>query len=292
MQSNNFLCDFDKVTWYENIPKGSPYEHLIEAIYLKDLEAVRAAAAKVEDINHITNFYEDYGLNFRAKYGDHKFCWEPTTALLLALKINSTEIIQCLVEEFGADVNFYNESMEPIESPLSYLIALYNSKERISYLVGKGADINDIHCGKHRYTAVTLMLYSTLTHYWWHGHLARLDYLRFLKSLGADFNKKSHKYAANATGEQLEIGAWGERLSMAPLEIVEEKAKDYFGDLAGEIYDVLVECGAEIGATKRPERKEIPDHWRKWHGDYPKQKPEQIEASIFNNYGISFDEIV
>ena len=285
MQSNNFLADFSDPDWDTRVPKGSLYEPLMEAIYLKDLEAVRTAAAKVTDINHITNFYDDYSLNFRAKYGDHKFCWEPTTALLLALKMNSTEIIQCLVEEFGANVNFYNESMEPIESPLSYLMARYKSRERIRYLVSRGADINDLHCGKHKYTAVTLMLYSTLTHYWWHGHLARLDYLRFLKSLGADFNKKSRRYAANATGEQLEIGAWGERLSMAPLEIVEEKATNYFGDLAGEMYDVLVECGAEIGTTKRPERKEIPDHWLKWHGDYPKQEQQQIEESVFNNYG-------
>lgn len=285
MQSNNFLVDFSDPDWDTRIPKGSPYEHLMEAIYLKDLEAVRLAAAKVDDINHITNFYVDFSLTFRAKYGDQKFCWQPTTALLFALKMNSMEIIKCLIEEFGADVNFYNENIESIESPLSYVMAIYNSKERIRYLVSKGADINDLHHGKNKYTAVTLMLYSTLTHYWWHGHLARLDYLRFLKSLGADFNKKSRKYAANATGEQLEVGAWGERLSLSPLELVEEKAKDYFGDLAGEIYDVIVECGADIGTTKRPEPKEIPDHWRKWHGDYPKQDPKQIEDSVFNNYG-------
>ncbi len=291
MQSNNFLCDFDKVTWYENIPKGSVYEALMEAIYLKDLEAVREAATKVPDINHITNFFEDFSLNFRAKYNEHKFCYEPTTPLLFALKVDSMEIIKCLVEEFGADVNFYDEKKISIESPLSYLIPLQCSKERISYLVSKGADINDIHCGKDIYTGLTLMLHSSLQIFWWHGHLARLDYIRFLKSQGADFNKRMRRYFINAKGEVLEVLPSGVKLSMTPLEIVVYEAKHHFGDLGGEIFDLLVELGSDPTNMTRPEAKPIPDYWQKVYGDYPKQKPEEIEASVFNNYGISFEII-
>jgi len=277
---------YSKIDWDIKFPKGSPYGNLMEALYNKDLVAVRVEAATVPDINHITNFYEDYSLEFRAKYGDQRFCYEPTTPLLFAIRIGSMEIIKCLVEEFGADVNFHDETNDNIPSPLYNLIAEHNSKERISYLVSKGADINDIRMGKDKYTAVTRMLYNTLQFFWWHRHFIHLDYLRFLKSQGADFNKKSCKYRLDVYGKKIEIGPFGEKASMSPVEILLEKAINYYGDLAGEIYDVLIECGADANKSMRPEKTIVPDHWKKRNGEYPTIGDDDLVESIFNSLSI------
>ncbi len=285
MQSNNFLCDFDKVTWYENIPKGSPYEALMEAIFLKDVEAVKAAAGKVPDINHITDFFEDYSLDFRQKYSEYKFCWEQTTPLLFAIRINCLDIVKVLVEDFGADVNFYNLA-KGIESPLAKLINGTNyRKPLIEYLISKGADINNIIMTNHptiikvQHTGLTLFLAYNLRMLWWHDHIRRLKYIHYLASIGVDFTKSYIKTTEDIHNKS-------NITSTKPLEILIENTSTYFGKLATELWDALVQHGSEVGELKRPEPREIPEHWSKHYGIYPTEDLSEETDYFLQNYKV------